>query len=385
MQTFDYGNVLAQGEQIKGARTQNQMLQGKQQLENTKMLYAGLSQISQNPESAEQVVPELQKAGIMRSDFDYSQMSMEERASKAAEGAAGLKANLDAMARASTSIKPVAGPASVQETNWFLKQTPEVQKQHLNVKRANRLYDVGSGFQSVDPVSQQPTGELLPKDLTPSQEIPYIKAAEAGKVQTRADIESVMKPETAGKVVRVQEAEKERSGVIKDTTKQINVMIKQNQSMDKVISELDKGASTGPFMSRLKSLTASSQRMDQLQREMGLEVVGGTAFGALSESELAFALQTAIPTNLRPKELANWAREKQSANKKMMLAMLDLTAHMRRGGNIEEWQQQFASTEQPPAAEAQAMSNPQTEADYNALPSGSIYIDPDDGKQYRKP
>ena len=32
-----------------------------------------------------------------------------------------------------------------------------------------------------------------------------------------------------------------------------------------------------------------------------------------------------------------------------------------------------------------AMARPQTEDDYNALPSGSVYIDPDDGQQYRKP
>lgn len=31
------------------------------------------------------------------------------------------------------------------------------------------------------------------------------------------------------------------------------------------------------------------------------------------------------------------------------------------------------------------MPTPQTEAEFNALPSGTIYIDPDDGQQYRKP
>ena len=31
------------------------------------------------------------------------------------------------------------------------------------------------------------------------------------------------------------------------------------------------------------------------------------------------------------------------------------------------------------------ITTPQTQADYDALPSGAVYIDPDDGKQYRKP
>lgn len=37
------------------------------------------------------------------------------------------------------------------------------------------------------------------------------------------------------------------------------------------------------------------------------------------------------------------------------------------------------------AGKLEDMAKPMSEADYNALPSGAIYIDPDDGKQYRKP
>jgi hypothetical protein len=45
----------------------------------------------------------------------------------------------------------------------------------------------------------------------------------------------------------------------------------------------------------------------------------------------------------------------------------------------------------PPGAAGTAQASgagiptPQTEADYNQLPSGAVYIDPDDGRQYRKP
>ena len=33
----------------------------------------------------------------------------------------------------------------------------------------------------------------------------------------------------------------------------------------------------------------------------------------------------------------------------------------------------------------QGVSQPQSQAEYDALPSGAVFIDPDDGKQYRKP
>jgi hypothetical protein len=35
--------------------------------------------------------------------------------------------------------------------------------------------------------------------------------------------------------------------------------------------------------------------------------------------------------------------------------------------------------------EAETVYRPQTDDDFNKLPSGAIYIDPDDGKKYRKP
>ena len=38
-----------------------------------------------------------------------------------------------------------------------------------------------------------------------------------------------------------------------------------------------------------------------------------------------------------------------------------------------------------PVQNVTGVKSPQTDAEFNALPSGTIYIDPDDGKQYRKP
>lgn len=38
-----------------------------------------------------------------------------------------------------------------------------------------------------------------------------------------------------------------------------------------------------------------------------------------------------------------------------------------------------------PQSQANSVARPTTEAEYNALPSGAVFIDPDDGKQYRKP
>jgi hypothetical protein len=44
---------------------------------------------------------------------------------------------------------------------------------------------------------------------------------------------------------------------------------------------------------------------------MGLDVISSVTFGALSESELKFALDTALPTKLEPKALREWLVEKK--------------------------------------------------------------------------
>jgi len=45
----------------------------------------------------------------------------------------------------------------------------------------------------------------------------------------------------------------------------------------------------------------------------------------------------------------------------------------------------FGGGSEAKGATMDAPAAPQTEADYNALPSGAYYVDPDDGKLYRKP
>lgn len=79
----------------------------------------------------------------------------------------------------------------------------------------------------------------------------------------------------------------------------------------------EEGASTGVVEKRLPSLKAASQKLDNLRNRLGLDVVGGTTFGALSEAELAMALDTAMPSSLQPEELAKWFEERMSAQQKL--------------------------------------------------------------------
>ena len=66
---------------------------------------------------------------------------------------------------------------------------------------------------------------------------------------------------------------------------------------------------------------------------MGLDVVGATTFGALSESELKFALDTALPTSLEPAELKDWLVRKKDSQSKLSNELRKAASFLGQPGN----------------------------------------------------
>lgn len=94
--------------------------------------------------------------------------------------------------------------------------------------------------------------------------------------------------------------------------------IKKNiANIDDGIAAIDAGAESGVVMSMLPSIRDSSIKLDNVQKRMGLDVIGMTTFGALSKGELDIALSTAMPTTLQPKELREWLVKKKDAQAKL--------------------------------------------------------------------
>jgi len=92
---------------------------------------------------------------------------------------------------------------------------------------------------------------------------------------------------------------------------------KQMVSMDKIIEELGAGANTGAVASRLPSFRDASIRLNNLQANMGLDILQNTTFGSLSAQELAFVLDTAIPQGLSEPALIEWATKKRAGLDKL--------------------------------------------------------------------
>lgn len=90
------------------------------------------------------------------------------------------------------------------------------------------------------------------------------------------------------------------------------------RNLGKAIDAIDEGAQTGAIISRFTpTIRAATVKLEQIQKLLGLDVIGAVTFGALSKGELDLALETALPTNLSAPELKQWLLDKQAANSKL--------------------------------------------------------------------
>jgi hypothetical protein len=106
------------------------------------------------------------------------------------------------------------------------------------------------------------------------------------------------------------------------------------------IAAIDAGAETGTFDRLMPSFNQASKTLDNTIKRLGLDVVGNTTFGALSESELAFALSAAAPDNMQPAELKNWFIAKRNAQEKILSGLDEVSTYLTGGDKtIKDWKQ----------------------------------------------
>jgi len=129
---------------------------------------------------------------------------------------------------------------------------------------------------------------------------------------------------TAGDVARVEgeraagrEAGQQSVEISGEMFSQLSTVKGNIRLYDEAIEAVDQGANSGAIASRFPSITASSVRLDNIQQQLGLNVLSMASFGALSEGELRLALTTALPTNLDGPELKKWLQDKKAAEQKL--------------------------------------------------------------------
>lgn len=157
----------------------------------------------------------------------------------------------------------------------------------------------------------------------------------------------------------------------KDFFDRIQPLQESIQLVEGAVAEIDNGANTGPAMALLPSIRNASIALDNLQARMGLNVIQSTTFGALSESELKFALDTALPTKMKPPELKQWLLKKRDAQEKLITYLRRAGMHFSSGGDLNSWlQQEQSAARTRPQTPGQA-TPPAEEQDMIELYDGS--------------
>ena len=112
------------------------------------------------------------------------------------------------------------------------------------------------------------------------------------------------------------------------------------RNIDRALDALNRGAKTGAIQRFLPNITKASVELGQIQKELGLDIVGAVTFGALSKGELDLALSTALPVGLSPPDLTDFLTRKKSAQEKLRDYYRDQIEFLDGGGTVAEFSAQ---------------------------------------------
>lgn len=208
-----------------------------------------------------------------------------------------------------------------------------------------KVYDNGTTIQA------QNNGQVIVKDPEGNE----VKGKDRLKVLKQARIEQIEFTQTKAGAAK---AGSEAIILSTKTFEKLENLKPAIENVDKAIAAIDAGAKTGAIMSRLPSIKAASIQLDNIQASMGLDVIGNTTFGALSASELDFALSTALPKSLPPKQLKKWLQEKRAAQVKLSDYLENVAIYLGTPGNtvagwIEAQKSIFKPDDEGPESNAQ--------------------------------
>ena len=110
---------------------------------------------------------------------------------------------------------------------------------------------------------------------------------------------------------------------------------KNISNLERAITAIDEGASTGAIESRFfPSFRKSTMQLEALRKELALDVIGAVTFGALSQGELDLAQEVALPTNLEPADLKKHIEGKIAAQEKLRGYYEAQIDHLDTGGSL---------------------------------------------------
>ena len=170
-------------------------------------------------------------------------------------------------------------------------------------------------------VVRDPSGKLV------------VGAARAGVIETGQEYGVDIQTRRA----RGREGAKISQQISRESFETLGKVRKNIGNLDAAIAALDEGADTGVIESRFPDWKASSIELRNIQRQLGLDVIGSVVFGALSEGELELALATALPIQLQEEDLKDWLTRKKEAQLKLSDELQNAVMFFSGGGTVGEY------------------------------------------------
>ena len=272
-------------------------------------------------------------------------------------GANPIKAMIDTKAIDPTVI-PFASEIASQWDNLddkgradAIKDITQVNNTALDRNQRRNEASVG-GSDKVQSSKVTPDGTTI---LVMKNGTTRVISSEGIELKGKARTDAIKASEDYG--ADVQERRAQGRGIGELSAKQVGQAlvevgkIKTNiRNIDQAIDAIDKGANTGVIASRFPNLTAASIQLANIRNTLGLDVIGSVTFGALSEGELNLALETALPTNLAPKDLRKYLVDKKTAQTKLAGYLSEQATYLSKKGNtLAGWLEKVDNEAPPPA------------------------------------
>jgi len=164
-----------------------------------------------------------------------------------------------------------------------------------------------------------------------------------GVVVTGADAAQVVQAGNAAGATNMGNRAQEMA-VGKDTAKaataayaEVDRIRGASRLYDQAISAIDSGSQSGAINELFPSIFAPTVNLEYIRDQLGLAVIAGTTFGALSEAELRLAMNQGLPTGLEGPKLKEWIISKKAADAKLANYLERQAVFLEGGGSRGEW------------------------------------------------
>ena len=354
-ETFSLANSLGRGTALRSnlqSAEQNRELNAlkidsineQKQLANSQKLLVGIDEARRNPAALPQILDGLSKIQIVNPDSVPEILSLAQTDPQAFDQTLNDFATKLRFALSQAKPQQQFGKqfaAQDEQGNPIFAQTDPVSGESRQVQDV--FPPAGGGVSGRQAFFESLIENLPPEEQEEARRINLgIDARAVGSaITTIADdpdlVEKVADTE-ATIAQRKKFAEKtgvSRANAIDKGFKTVESLDVNLRNLDKAIAALNEGAKTGVIESRFfPTIRASTVKLEQIPSELGLDVVGGVTFGALSKGEVDLALTVALPVGLKPPELLEWLQAKKAAQSKLRDYYADQIDFLDQGGSI---------------------------------------------------